>query len=265
MATVVIPGTIRQATRTLTNLDKIVQAQEWERAAIVAAYVRLQGSGGARDRGQTGALPFETAGQFAQRGIPGLRSEKSVRTYVQRWLDANDGDYPVPGKRAKLPTGPWPPDDANIGSRLSGDPERAVDQLVEKHGERAVAEAIVSRPRVDTAVSEARIDRISTPQDRADLEQRGQQMSDNFERERAEGLAGMADHIQHEATLGLYAARTFLRKAAAAKEQYSYFSPTQREEFEHCLGECEVLIGLLRGESWSDADREFLASISEGD
>lgn len=106
-----IPNTITDARDTLTYNGEFATALEWERAAIVAAYVRLANQPG-RPTAETVTVDRYSPEQFADLGIYGLRSKTTVRRYVERWLDANDGTYPNPGEDVTLPARPWDDQDA---------------------------------------------------------------------------------------------------------------------------------------------------------
>jgi hypothetical protein len=83
-----IPGTIDEAVASLAGIGALLTAKEWERAAIVAAFVSLSefGSNQHTDEGaETGTLsPVE----FAALGIVGLKSKGTVRAYAQAWQEA---------------------------------------------------------------------------------------------------------------------------------------------------------------------------------
>lgn len=106
--TITIPTTVEDAVEHLGGLGALITARKWERAAIVAAFVRLDlGSGGRQEASTSG--DFESASSFAARSIVGLSSITSVTKYVQAWLDKHDGNYPRPGSKRRLPTVPFPP------------------------------------------------------------------------------------------------------------------------------------------------------------
>ena len=114
--TVHIPATIEEATETLTGIESLLTKKGWERAAIVAAFVRLPGQGARTDL-TSGDSP-KSAEQFSALGISGLRDPKVVRAYVQNWLDEHNGIYPEPGADVVVPKTPWPP----TGSESVGEP-----------------------------------------------------------------------------------------------------------------------------------------------
>jgi hypothetical protein len=123
-------------------IDRLLTTKGWERAAILATIVRLPGSGGHPDRANR-RTEVCSAEQLAEHNIPGL-SANTIRTYVQRWLDANGGKYPKADADIKLPATSWPPVDPsdggsrttarNIGRQIAAKPELA----------QAAAEALVA-------------------------------------------------------------------------------------------------------------------------
>lgn len=150
---VTIPASIDDAVEALTGIGELITARKWERAAIVAAFVRLDLGHGGRET--VSSDRFESASHFAERGIVGLSSHASVIKYVQAWLDANQDRYPRPGATRRLPSVPFPPGVHNLGSRPAADPERAVEQLIERHGASTVAQAVAARaPRETRAAAD---------------------------------------------------------------------------------------------------------------
>jgi len=92
--TIHIPDTLEEAVESLNGIDNLLTAKGWERAAIVAAFVRLPDK--------------RTVDAFTARGIAGLTHEDTVRRYVLVWLAQSDGVYPEPGADVELPAGPAP-------------------------------------------------------------------------------------------------------------------------------------------------------------
>jgi hypothetical protein len=145
MTRINIPASIEDATERLTGIESLLTAQRWERAAIVAAFVRLSGSGG--DRRSAGRSNENgdvwSAADFASLGVAGLRSEPTVRTYVNRWLEHSQGVYPEPGAAVELPDAEW--EGTRTGTNGHSSTEGMQDtirQMTETHGAAAVAEAI---------------------------------------------------------------------------------------------------------------------------
>lgn len=136
MSSITIPGNIGEATARLDGIEALLTTKGWERAAIVAAFVRL---GKRNSEGHD----WMTTSEFRNLGISGLRTTDTVALYVQRWLDANEGVYPEPGQEVVLPDDTWPPtrtgtDGANSEEGLV----RTIERAVVKHGEDVVAEAV---------------------------------------------------------------------------------------------------------------------------
>lgn len=65
--------------------SRALTATEWERAAILAAFVDLPGRTG-RPKKSAEVRTFESPQEFAKRGIVGLKSENTVARYVKAWM-----------------------------------------------------------------------------------------------------------------------------------------------------------------------------------
>jgi hypothetical protein len=102
---ITIPSTVEEAATALGGLEALLTAKEWQRAAIVAAFVKI-GEGRGKSIGNSSSAISPV--RFAKLKINGLQSENTVRMYVQRWLDAHDGVHPEPGAQVLLPETPWP-------------------------------------------------------------------------------------------------------------------------------------------------------------
>lgn len=141
---IVVPATLDEAVERLTALDGIVTARQWERAAIVAAHVRLGEGEGGREPSNSGQ--FLSARGFAELGIVGLRSTSTVTRYVNAWRDENAGNYPARGRAIALPVTEWPP--TRTGTDGHSTPEgltRTLDRMIDEHGPEAVTAAVIDR------------------------------------------------------------------------------------------------------------------------
>lgn len=100
MTKITIPASIEEATDRLTGLERLLTATEWEKAAIVAAFVTTseQGKGGAA-KASSSLSPI----QFAALGITGLKSKDTVRRYAEAW-EKSGKPKPRPGVQVTLPT-----------------------------------------------------------------------------------------------------------------------------------------------------------------
>lgn len=145
-----IPASIEDATERLTGIESLLTAQRWERAAIVAAFVRLgtrNNEGGNLAMAQGSMSPV----QFAALNINGLKSNSTVQTYVNRWLEANEGVYPSPGDAVFLPDdSEWEGTRTGTnGHNSTAGVQNTIAAMIETHGAEAVAEAIsVAAPEV---------------------------------------------------------------------------------------------------------------------
>lgn len=75
---VIIPSTLDEVKEHLNGLGKLVTAKEWERAAIVWAWVHRPGSGAHNRLNATSSIQKLTTTQFAKLGIIGLKSKESA-------------------------------------------------------------------------------------------------------------------------------------------------------------------------------------------
>ena len=148
MPKITIPRTIGAAERKLNSLGELATATEWERAAIVAAYVKPRAGQGRR---QPLSIPTEvgvSAKAFADLGIHGLTSHGTVLLYVNAWLNILDEDgnivgqrqRPEPGKSVEIPTEPWPPTRTGTdGYESEQGMASTLEKLTAKHGADKVA------------------------------------------------------------------------------------------------------------------------------
>lgn len=144
MGTIKIPRTRGEVTEELGQIGELLTATEWRRAALLAAVVRMPGSGSNRGSRQVNAdIGVYTPEQFAALGLNGLRSHSTVRLYVQRWLDAHDGQYPDLGETVTVPDDEWPPTRTGTNGHNSDRGMRStIREMVDKHGGDAVANAL---------------------------------------------------------------------------------------------------------------------------
>ncbi len=105
--TLLIPASLESATERLVSIDGLVTAKEWQRAAIVAAFVEPRSGEGRPLQSTVKSDSFLSPGQFAALNIAGLRSINTVRRYHDAWM--RDGrQRPVPGEPVPLPDEPFP-------------------------------------------------------------------------------------------------------------------------------------------------------------
>jgi hypothetical protein len=102
---IAIPASVEDAVAALGGIESLLTAKDWERAAIVAAFVQPGAGQGTSFRSERS---LESAGEFARRGIAGLTSAATVLRYVSAWMDANEGERPEPGTEVELPLTPFP-------------------------------------------------------------------------------------------------------------------------------------------------------------
>lgn len=83
----------------LEGASRLLMATDWEKAAIVAAFVEVVEHGGDRTSKRTFALAPK---EFAALGIAGLKSDNTVRRYVEAW-QSTGLPRPHPGDTVDLP------------------------------------------------------------------------------------------------------------------------------------------------------------------
>lgn len=118
-----IPATIEEAQRELVNLDGLITARSWQRAAIVYAFTEKRGSG-SHNKVQNLKSEVLSAEQFAGLGINGLASPQTVRAYHGHWqyaIDQGKAQPVEPGDTFVEPTGlKFPPNpDSSSGTSRS--------------------------------------------------------------------------------------------------------------------------------------------------
>lgn len=99
----------------LDGMARLLHASDWERAAIVAAFVTLGEGKGKSVGNATSSISPEA---FAAKGIAGLKSKDTVRRYVEAWV-ATGRPPPEPGQSVALPTQPFP----RIGEQAAAEPD----------------------------------------------------------------------------------------------------------------------------------------------
>jgi hypothetical protein len=277
MTSITVPVSIEAATERLTALDALLTVRGWERAAIVWAFTYDAPRG--RPRSNVENSTFTVAG-FAAKKIRGLAARDTVIFYRSEWkaaMERGEAADVKPGEKVALPTSDFPSRKGNEGSRTSADPERAVQQVIEKHGADVVAKtvikavpkevgkAVASDHDASVAVSRERLERTRSHEDRRRLTRTNAERSRRMDDAVDDATTAMENTglMHHQATLDVLTARRWLRRAVGQFERNPSMDEEQREETEAALAECEHLIMLLRGDtgSWTQGDLEFLEAI----
>jgi hypothetical protein len=216
-----------------------------------------------------------TAASFAALGIVGLSSTGTVLIYAKAWLDRFD--RPKPGGKITLPDDPWPPTrPESLGSRVSTDPERAVAQVIEKHGlnaiitavveqaPEAVAKAVANDDEADVAVSQARLTRNINRPGAAEMRDR----NDAREKRMDDAIADSTTQLErtglaeHEGNIHLRQAAMHLAKAAAEFDRNPVLSDEQQGRCDEAMTHIEHYVRLLHGDGeWTGNDDDFLRSL----
>lgn len=153
-----IPSTLDGARERLAQIEGIITAKGWERAAIVWAFVDRPGSGPRVDREnpRTGISKI-SATDFAALGFAGLRSSETVAHYHKAWQEAIDTGKakPVkPGDRVEVPDLEWPPRNKHLNEIHDQGQRDAVIEEAEAAGTSAdqVARVRESGPAIAAAI-----------------------------------------------------------------------------------------------------------------
>lgn len=164
MSTIRIPKTVEAAVGTLNGLGALLTAKEWERAAILAAFVVPdKGNGNRRESDGSG----ESASAFARRGVAGLRDATTVLRYVAAWEALGVG-RPTPGETFNIEM--LPPWEAAAPRSKVDDFEPGAQKIQDvKNNPAAVAKAL-GDPKFRKRVEEKRAEmRVLPPSDRSKL------------------------------------------------------------------------------------------------
>lgn len=204
---VVIPRTLEDATDHLDELGGLLTAKKWERAAIVATFVRLapgRGQEPAHERLRNGASTISVE-EFSRLGITGLSQPQAVRKYVQAWLDAHDGEYPKAGSRVFLPTVDFPPMRTGTdGYETLPGAVATFEKMVEAHGVDTVRDVIMATPKVAEEVHRGVVDRRVAEIDRLPggrtipevVDQQSRGSAGNWEKTREAKMRDVLVHVR---------------------------------------------------------------------
>lgn len=167
MSTITTPASLTDALDRLGALDRLIRVREWEKAAILATFVRLDGDGNRKT-----CSPAE----FAARGIAGLRTQETVRMYVGRWLEQSNGRYPKPGSTVQIPDVEWARTRTGTDGHSSTEGmTKTLDRIIEAHGADAVADRLADKApgAVSKAADKPAVRRETSERHRAELEDAG--------------------------------------------------------------------------------------------
>lgn len=148
-----VPASIEDATARLTGLESLLTATEWEKAAIVSAFVSLgrqslATSSSGKCRACAEGRAHGTA-EFSAHGIAGLKSQDSVRRYVKAWTVEAGLTPPLKGQDVDLPDMPFPSAPADRSGGQTGGV--TLDRIIANPAK--VAEAIAADPALAKAVA----------------------------------------------------------------------------------------------------------------
>lgn len=249
-----IPRTTNKVVAELDGVSRLITAKQWERAALVASVVRLDKGHGGREETSTSGH-FESAREFARRGIVGLSSPESVSKYVRAWLSQNDGQYPKLGAKVTLPEVEFPGDPGDEGSRVSTDPTVAVRQVVARHGAKAIAQALNADVNL---AAQVQVEQVRDAQ----VGRRGvtQEEIDQGRQHVADVRSAMTRSLGSDTAVdALRSAAARLGEAIVEKEQFGIQHPDQEAE---ALRRIDHLLAAYRsGGDLSQDDATWLDSL----
>jgi hypothetical protein len=125
-----IPSTVEEAGAKLADLDGLITARSWQRAAIVYAFTH-EGRGGRGTAGNVSETGQVSMAAFARLGIQGLRRRETVAIYRGHWQYAIDQGkaQPVrPGDRVEQPDLDFPPNPLSAGGTTRSATSLPVEQ-----------------------------------------------------------------------------------------------------------------------------------------
>jgi hypothetical protein len=163
-----IPASLQDAIETLSGISALLVAKEWERAAIVYAFTRDGGEGGAtaENRSSSTTVPM-TPRQFAGLGLIGLASDSSVRNYRKAWASAmEDGAAEArPGVTVELPQLPWK---GTFGESTPAVQERTARSFIRDNPD-AIERIVKENPQLGVEIARQV---VATPATRVSVESR---------------------------------------------------------------------------------------------
>lgn len=146
MSKINIPSSLEAARTSLAEIGGLINAKKWERAAIVAAYVTIDNRPGPRSRNIPRSL---TPVQFAEFGITGLSSNKTVQRYVETWLAHRP--RPQAGQEVDLDGLPEWPAAGPTGGRPRDTKAEDAATIIERRGASEVVQKMTKRQRNEMA------------------------------------------------------------------------------------------------------------------
>jgi len=121
-----VPASIDSAVNKLANIGALVAPKEWERAAIIAAFVKPAPRGRPKRGVSNGKLNID---EFCRLSLYGLTSRTSILFYLWAW-NTTGLPVPEPGKKTDLPTKPFP-EVAQWATRNTPDHSDADDEEID--------------------------------------------------------------------------------------------------------------------------------------
>jgi hypothetical protein len=163
-----VPETWADAERALGDIDGLLTAHQWDRAAIVYAFTH---EGKAGNPNLTKTRQIGTITEFANRGLKGLSTRDTVRAYRKAWkiaIEKVGAPNLSPGDRYTAPDLPFPPwstidtgtygsvtDSEEIRMQAEADGTGVGKALDVAKNLKAMEAAIIASPKVARAAEQA--------------------------------------------------------------------------------------------------------------
>jgi hypothetical protein len=268
-----IPTTVEDAGKQLADLDGLITARSWQRAAIVYAFTEPPGQGARTSRNSAKLTPSA----FAKLGIAGLRNAETVRTYHGHWqyaIDQGKAQPVAPGDVFHEPDLDFPPtgksrgrldltgsttatekaaaidellDDADVARQVS--PAKLARQASRPDVARAIARNDAAREAVEDEAIEVRAtQRIEAPP--LDPDRAGRRMERAIARRLDQDA--VVEHLRDAYEEAVEALAHFNDAGTTDEAGVHYWIARTRHIFDALEGRDEVL---------TDEDREFLNTI----
>lgn len=250
MEKVSIPVSVEDAILSLTGIESLMTAKDWERAAIVYAFTANQQGSQSGSRKVVNRLGVK---EFADLGIAGLTTQDTVRKYRTIWAEYGTPGI-QPGDEVALPNKPFPPTDyrtGNFDDRIQTQVKNAKPEV-----RREVFKSLASDPDVadDLPTRSEATRQLEAATGRANAQRKRQDDADmapirqSFELMRA--LGAIEDIIQKAAFIG----RVWREHAESWAEAER---DTFRENWDEATEEIHMTNeSVVHGSDWSVAELE---------
>jgi hypothetical protein len=139
----------------LEGLATLLTAKEWERAAILAAYVKVEPRAGRpRSNVQTkNRNKLMTPQEFTDLGIAGLTNHETVARYVNAWMNVAQRPRPKPGDEVEMDGLPDWPQTEPVKAPIDFVKQMVADSLGSPWDARALVELMTSDAKAEMVMA----------------------------------------------------------------------------------------------------------------